>query len=362
MSARAATRGAGPDGDRTPIRVLVVDDSAICREMLVEVIRRDPRLALAGVASDGEEAVRRTVELAPDIVTMDLAMPGLDGIGATRAIMERCPTPILVITGHPFQSGRNMTFEALAAGALDLLVKPDFAEIGELDRLAEDLGPLLRFLAAIEPRRSGRTDTSGPRVRPRPIDVVAIAASAGGPGVVRQLLANLPRSFPAGIVICQHICEGFDEDFARWLDEATELDVRLAHDRDEIRAGEALVAPGEAHLRAMPGGRLRLVGAEPIAGHRPSADVLLSSIAAQHGRRSCGVVLSGMGDDGVSGLRDMRAAGALTVAQDEGSSVVWGMPGAAVQAGLVDLVLPAARIGTTLLEACKAAGAEATAG
>jgi two-component system chemotaxis response regulator CheB len=344
-----------------PVRVLVVDDSPVCRDLLAELLSTDPGLTLVGMARDGEEALRRTEELRPDVITMDLRMPVMDGVEATRRIMAIRPTPILVLTGHPFQAGRDLAFEALEAGAADLRLKPELGNFIEVERLREDLGSLIRTLAA----RSAVATVVVPAARELPrrdLSIVAVASSAGGPAAVLQFLQGLPPRFPAGVVVVQHIAEGFDADFARWLDSECTSTVRLAVDGDEVRPGLVLVAPSEAHVRAMPGGRLRLILGAPIAGHRPSADVLLSSAARQHGERAAGVVLSGMGEDGVAGLAEIRACGGLTLAQDEGTAVVWGMPGVAVRRGLVDLVAPAGDLGAALGRACGLAASDAAGG
>ena len=345
--------------DNAPVRVLVVDDSPLGRDLLVQLLAADARLEVAGVAVDGEDAVRQVHALHPDVITMDLRMPVLDGIEATRRIMDERPTPILVLTGHAFQAGRSVTFDAIRAGALDLMVKPDLGDPAALERLAGDLSRLLRFLAVIEvqhhPRRSLQVtppESEQPAFRPREVGVVAMAASAGGPGAVLQVLSGLPADFPAGVVLVQHLAEGFDSEFVAWLDSEVAIEVRLARHDDEVRPGTVLVAPTGSHLRLMGGGTCKLIHGAPLGGYRPSADVLLSSAARVHGDGACGVLLSGMGDDGVSGLEEIRTRGGLTFAQDEGSSVVWGMPGAAVERGIVDAVLPVAEIAPALVEAC----------
>lgn len=335
-----------------PVRVLVVDDSPLCRDLLAQLLAADSRLEVVGSAADGEEAVRQVHALRPDVVTMDLQMPVLDGIGATRRIMDERPTPILVLTGHRFQAGRDVTFEAIRAGALDLMTKPDLADSAALERLRGDLSRLLRFLAGVEvshhPAPAAPPPAPAPELEPRELRVVAIAASAGGPGAVHQVLAGLPAGFPAGVVVVQHLAEGFDAEFAAWLDSEVELPVRLAAHDDELRPGRVLVAPSGSHLRLMGGGTCKLIPGAPISGYRPSADVLLSSAARVHGAAACGLILSGMGEDGVNGLAEIRARSGLALAQDEGSSVVWGMPGAAVERGLVEAVLPLAAIAPTL--------------
>lgn len=332
-----------------PVRVLIVDDSPVCRDLLASFLSRDPEVVLAGVAVDGSDAVEKVAELRPDVVTMDLKMPVMDGIEATRRIMARTPTPILVLTGFPVQSGRDMTFEAIRAGALDLMVKPDLGNLDEVEKLRGDMTRLIKFLARVEVKRHAHADPPPPApAEPRRVSAVAIASSAGGPGAVHGILSELPGDFPAGIVLVQHIAEGFARDFASWLDRESALEVRVAQDGDVVRPGAALVAPDEAHLRLMPGGTCRLFRSAPIGGYRPSADVLLSSVARLYGPAACGVILSGMGEDGVAGLADIHGRGGLTFAQDEDTAVVYGMPGVARERGVVDAVLPPSRIATEL--------------
>jgi two-component system chemotaxis response regulator CheB len=336
---------------------LVVDDSPLCRDLLAQLLGADPRLEVVGLAVDGEDAVRQVHELRPDLVTMDLRMPVMDGIESTRRIMAERPTPILVLTGHPFQAGRDVTFDAIRAGALDLMVKPDLGDPVALDKLRGDLSRLIRFLATVEvrehPRRLQPAADAPPLELPRrDLSVVAVAASAGGPGAVHRLLSGLPGGFPAGVVVVQHLAEGFDAEFAKWLDAEVELPVRLARHDDEVLPGRVLVAPSGAHLRLMGGGTCKLIPGAPLGGYRPSADVLLSSAARVHGEAACGVILSGMGQDGVAGLEEIRRRGGLTIAQDETSCVVFGMPGAAVERGVVDAVLPLDRIAPALVRVC----------
>jgi two-component system chemotaxis response regulator CheB len=351
MSGASAAEAVRPG----PVRVLVVDDSAVCRDLLAELLSTQEGVELVGMAVNGEEAVRRTLELRPDVITMDLRMPVMDGVEATRRIMHVRPTPILVLTGHPFQAGRDLTFEALQAGAADLRLKPELGNFAEVERLRDDLGALVRVLATRRAMPAGARANPA-SVSPRQISVVAVASSAGGPAAVLQLVAGLPAGFPAGLVIAQHIASGFEEDFARWLDSESPLEVRLAQDGDEIRPGLVLIGPSHAHVRAMPGSRVRLVRGAPIDGYRPSANVLLSSVARQHGERACGVILSGMGVDGVDGIAEIHAQGGLTLAQDEATAVVWGMPGEAVARGCVDCVLPAAELGRLLAATAQRAG------
>lgn len=345
---------AGPVGEPV-VRVLIVDDSPLCRDLLARLLSADERLQVVGLAVDGEDALRQVHALRPDLVTMDLRMPVLDGIGATQRIMDERPTPILVLTGHPFQAGRDVTFDAIRAGALDLMVKPDLGDPAALEQLRGDLSRLIRFLARIEVQRHVPLAAPGGdweepvTLVPRDLGVVAIAASAGGPGAVHRVLSGLPGDFPAGVVVVQHLADGFDAEFAQWLDSEVELEVRLARHDDEVLPGRVLVAPSGAHLRLMGGGTCKLIPSAPLGGYRPSADVMLSSAARVHREAACGLILSGMGEDGVAGLAEIRQQGGLTLGQDEGSCVVFGMPGAAAREGLLDALLPLDEIAPALV-------------
>lgn len=338
--------------DGRKIRVLVVDDSTLCRDLLAEILEADPALELAGSAVDGADAVEKVVDLAPDVVTMDLRMPKMDGIEATTAIMEKRPTPILVLTGHPFQSGRNMTFDAIRAGALDLMIKPDLGVGAEVEQLGSDLARMIKFVAQLDVTQAGAPAASPAEGEKRPIAAVAMAASVGGPRAVHSVLSALPADFPTGIVLVQHITEGFVDEFAAWLDSESELRVRVAEQDDEVVPGQVLVAPAECHVRLMPGGHCKLIRGQPINGYRPSADVLFSSLARVHGELACGVILSGMGEDGVTGLSDIKSRGGLTLVQDEGPDVGEGMPHASREKGAAEHLVALENVAAELVGRC----------
>ena len=338
------------------IKVLVVDDSIICRELLSEILGKDPGIELVGIAGDGKEAVDKTKALKPDLITMDLKMPVMDGIEATQRIMADNPTPILILTAHPFQSGVNMTFKAIEAGALDLVIKPELANQSEIAKMEEELRKLIRFLSKVTvvPRLEGKErekkkDGPGEEVDAKGIEVVAFASSAGGPGALHAILKKLPEGFPAAILIVQHIAEGFTQDFASWLDSECDIPVKLAEDGDEILPGRGIVAPAGEHMRVMSGGIVKLIKGLPIGGYRPSANVLFSSVARNYGRLGAGVMLTGMGNDGVAGFEDIKKHGGFTIVQDEGSSIVYGMPKEAIDKGVVDCVADLERIPSILI-------------
>ena len=328
------------------LRVLIADDSPIVRELLVEVLTASPEFEVVGTASDGDEAAVLTARHAPDAITMDLQMPGSDGFAGIARIMAENPTPILVLS-----SDREALkgFRALSLGALDLMEKPDASE---MSRFAVELPRRLRLLASVPVIRHGRAGrAAAPKVergRAR-IEAVVIGASLGGPRALAAVLAGLPADFSAPIAIVQHISPGFTEGLARWLRTETRLEVVEATDGAALEKGRVLIAPGGVHLRLEPK-RVRLEEAPPISGFCPSVTVLFQSAAQAFGSRACGVILTGMGRDGAEGMQALRQAGATTLAQDEATSAVFGMPRAAIELGVVDQVLALERIPSALVE------------
>lgn len=341
------------------IRVLVVDDSPLFAEMISSVLGADPTLSVVGVATDGRQAVDLARELKPDVITMDIQMPEMNGLEAIEQIMASCPTPILVVSGDPRVHGEEMHFEALRRGALDVLAKDELLTPGAEQQ--EKLREQIKFLAGVTVvrhmglREDQRAVRSRPpsrewkplkvASRPRPQrEVLAIVASTGGPLALAALLTDLPPDFPAGIVVVQHIGRGFIQNLATWLDDVSTLSVRIARDGEQLRPATVLLAPDDQHMTLSSGGRISLEASGPVGGHRPSGTLLLSSVARTYGQRAIGLILTGMGRDGVEGLQAISDAGGVTLAQDEESCVVFGMPKAAIELGAVEQVLPLAEI------------------
>lgn len=325
-------------------RILIVEDSEIVAEILSEALQADGDLQVVGVASDGEQAVDLTLELQPDLITMDIRMPRVDGLQAIERIMAVRPTPILVLTSDPRGQAGELAMEAVRRGALDLMLKPSGWEARAALGVLRDR---VRHLAGVV------LDSRAPRATPRPVETpdavpVAIVASTGGPGAVRAVLAQLPSDLPACVLLVQHIGAEFDLTLARWLNQAVRLPVGLARDRDQLTPGRVLVAPQGRHMELGRDRRVRLKPCGPDDGHCPSGDALLGSIAENCGSRAVGVVLTGMGRDGADGLLRMRRAGAATMAQDEATSVVWGMPRAAVEAGAAQKVVALSEVGAAI--------------
>lgn len=331
------------------VRVLVVDDSPIVREILTSILDRQEEFEVVGFAESGSEAARKAAALKPDVISMDLLMPETDGFEGIARIMAETPTPILVLTS---ERGEVAAFRALSLGALDLLEKPP-ADM-DLASYGLQLRRRLRLLASVPVIRHMR-GLKQPRPAPvatRRVELVAIAASLGGPRALTALFKSLPPDFGVPIAVVQHMAEGFTEGLTRWIRQETGRDVREAQEGEPLEPGMIRFAPAGKHL-LLERGRARLEDGPPIHGFRPSATPLFRSAAKSYGPRACGVMLTGMGDDGADGLLELRQAGGTTIAQDEASCVVFGMPRAAIQVGAVETVLPLDRIGAALAEVVK---------
>ncbi len=328
----AARERAGEGIVKRRVRVLVVDDSPLCVDVIARCIATDSRLEVIGRAYDGLRAVELASRLRPSVITMDLHMPRLDGLAAIQRIMRESPTRILVVTSVDDRG--SAAFDALRRGACNLMEKP---RIGEgCEALCARIWALARApWSAPEPRRPP------PPVRaPReaPVSAVGLVASTGGPAALSAILRRLPADFPAPILMVQHLPIGFAPRLARWLDAATPLSVALAQDGERLRPGRVLLAPDERHL-AVEKSMVRLECGPPLSGHRPSGTRLLESLARAFGSSAAGLVLTGMGRDGVDGLAALRQAGGKTAAQDESSSIVFGMPRVALETGAANHAL-----------------------
>jgi two-component system, chemotaxis family, protein-glutamate methylesterase/glutaminase len=344
------------------IRVLVVDDSALMRKLIPTILERDPSIEVIGTAMDGAFALKKIEELHPDVVTLDLEMPRMDGVEALRLIMKRAPIPVIVFSTHS-REGAYSTFKALALGAIDFIAKPKDAAAGHLDAVAEHLIEKIKIAKRaagrkIRPQVALDTQTKAAKIaRPTlpPNRIVAIGTSTGGPNALQFVLSQIPGDFPASILIVQHMPEGFTELFAQRLNECCELDVQEARSGDLLLAGRVLICPGNRHMmvRRMPRGDMAVLSDAPaVNGHRPSADVLFHSVAQEFGLTAVGVIMTGMGDDGAEGLGAIKVAGGMTIAQSEDTCVVSGMPRAAIQKGNATKVAPLDTIGSLLVSQC----------
>jgi len=342
--ARESKRGAR-------LRVLIVDDSAFMRNAVQRLLTNDGRFEVVGQASDGAEGVRLAAQLAPDVISMDFNMPVLNGAGAARQIMAHKPTPIVMLSAHT-REGEVATVEALTAGAVDYVTKPEGEVSANLTAVKDELVQKLMSAAGVnlalrlDAPPSARDSRPNSLRRPAPpgLKLVALAASTGGPAALAELLPSVTLAGRATLLIVQHMARGYTRALADQLAERTRFPVREAEAGAELSAGTAWVAAGDRHLLVDQKSQLALNDGAPVNGVRPSADVTLAAVAQSFGARAMGVILTGMGKDGARGLAQLKAAGGVTVAQDRASSIVYGMPKAAVELGVVDTVAPLSRI------------------
>ncbi len=340
----------------SPIRVMVVDDSGPNRRALISMLGGQPDVQVVAEASDGEEALREALQVRPDVICLDLAMPRMDGFTFLRLLMARQPTPVIVVSSF---SRKVDVFKALELGALDFIAKPEGGP-GRLGRIRDELVQKVRTVRALRMEtleRRAHDATAVPRVSPEPGEILRVAclgASTGGPPALQRILTDLPGHLPMAVLVAQHMPERFTRAFAERVARLVDFRVAEAEDGQPLTAGRAYVAPGGRHLvleRSRSGGpRLRVT--EPRPGERrycPSIDLLFESAAGILGDRVCGVVLTGMGSDGREGLGRIKRAGGLTLAESRETAVVYGMPGEAVAAGGVDEVLPLDAIAARLV-------------
>jgi two-component system, chemotaxis family, protein-glutamate methylesterase/glutaminase len=341
------------------IRVLVVDDSALMRKLIPAILARDPSIEVVGTAMDGAFALKKIEELRPDVVTLDLEMPRMDGMETLRLIMKRAPLPVILFSTHS-KEGAYSTLKALALGAVDFIPKPTDAAAGHLETIADVLIEKIKVAkraagrklppaaVAIDPPNQKKSARS---VLP-PSRIIAIGTSTGGPNALQFVLSQIPADFPCTILVVQHMPEGFTEMFARRLDECCALDVSEAKSGDLLNAGRVLICPGNRHMmvRRMPRGDMAVLSdGPPVNGHRPSVDVLFHSVAQEFALSAVGVIMTGMAEDGAEGLGAIKAAGGVTIAQSEDTCVVSGMPRAAIQKGHANKIIPLEGIGAFLV-------------
>lgn len=331
------------------IRVLIAEDSVTTRELLVAILRSDPGVEIVGEAKSGREAVEMTKRLRPDVITMDIRMPEMDGFEASRQIMVEAPTPIVIVSGSVDVHEIGVSMDALRAGALTVLSKPSGPEAPDFEENSRRFVDTIKAMSQVKVVRrwAEHAPTEPPPRTPvtiarngAPPRVVAIAASTGGPGALARILSELPGDFPLPVLVVQHITPGFVEGFAAWLNAAAFLRVKVAEDGEPLSARTVYIAPDDRHLGVRDASTISVANAPPVDGFRPSGTFLFESVARVFGSSAMAVILTGMGRDGVVGLRAVRQAGGRILAQDEASSVVFGMPGAAVSEGLADASLP----------------------
>ena len=352
-----------------PIRVLVVDDSALMRKLIPQILETDTSIQVVGTAMDGNFGLRKIVDLKPQVVTLDLEMPGMDGIEMLKEIMRRHRLPVILVSSHTTQ-GAAVTLKALSLGAFDFVAKPSDVSsrmpeiarelISKIKAAAQSRG--IHLSTPVTPPVTARRRKATPGVQRPATKVVAIGVSTGGPQSLQYVLSQFPPDFAGSIVVVQHMPEGFTEMFARRLDECSPLVVKEAQSGDLLLAGRVLIGPGNRHLKVkrLPLGDIAILSDDPrVNGHRPSADVLFRSVAEEFGSRGIGVLMTGMGEDGATGLGSMKAAGGLTIAQSENSCVVFGMPKAAIDRGHAMRIVDLDAIANTLQAQCSERAAAA---
>ena len=337
------------------IRVVVAEDSLTVRELLVEILESDPEIKVVGQAKNGAEAVELAARLKPDLITMDVHMPVMDGFEATKEIMVQAPRPIIIVSSSASHEDVELSFNAMRAGALMVVAKPDNPQSALFDGRREQFLAMAKAMSQVKvvrrwaPRTQLVTPPVGVRRAPGArLRLVAIAASTGGPAALQRILADLPGDFPVPILVVQHIATGFVAGLADWLGSGCNLRVKVAEGGEQLRGRTVYLAPEDRQLGAHADDRILVADAPPVKGFRPSATFLFQSAARAYGAALGAIILTGMGNDGVEGLKAVKGAGGVVLAQDEASSVVYGMPREAVEAGVVDAVVSIGEVAARL--------------
>jgi two-component system chemotaxis response regulator CheB len=327
------------------IRVLIVDDSALMRDALKSILESDGSIEVVGTAKNGMEGVEKAMALKPNVITMDLKMPMMDGLEAVERIMEENPIPIVVVSSMDIK----IIVRALAIGAMDFV-----PVTGDMNAIANDLLSKVKIASRIKPIRRLKVRTAPPvRVfkRPEELKVLAIGISTGGPQALQAVLSHLPADFPGAVLIVQHMSKGFIGGLVEWLKYSTKSEIKVAADRDQIKSSTILIAPDDCHMEAGGDGRIHLTqNTDRTIVHIPSIDVMMKSVADSYGRNAIGLIMTGMGKDGVEGMRAIKKAGGMTIAQDEKTSTIFGMNKVAIECQCVDRVVPLERIVDEILD------------
>ena len=336
-----------------PIKVLVVEDSPVVRDLLSYILSSDPGIQVIGAAATGEEAIRAAARLRPDLITMDVNMPGINGFDATRRIMETCPSPIIIVSASYDPKDLAKTFQAVEAGALTFLPPPLGIGHPEFRGRADELIRTVKLMSEIKVvRRWPKSPAKpAPRIevkRTKKIEVLALGASTGGPLVLKKILEGLGAGFPVPVLMVQHMSPGFVTGLAEWLQQSTRFPVRVAQHGEQIRPGQAYLAPDGLHMGVDRFGRIELSNQAPVNGMRPAISSLFRSVTEFYGPSAVGILLTGMGADGAAEMAVMKAQGAITIAQDKESSVVHGMPGEAIKLGAATYILAPEKIAELL--------------
>lgn len=339
------------------INVLVVEDSPTQAEFLSYLLNSDPNIRVVGVARDGEQAIEAAFGKRPDVITMDINMPRMNGFDATRQIMETAPTPIVIVTASHDPKDMQNTFLALEAGAVVVVAKPLGSDGFTFDETARELIRTVKLMSEVKvikrwPRRK-ESVAAMPKLelktRTEEIKIIAIGGSTGAPVILQTILSSLPKDFPVPLVIVQHMSAGFTQAFVQWLTASTGFPVHMAVHGQKIKSGNAYVAPDGFQMGLEARGCIALSSDEPEQSIRPSVSFLFRSVLKTFGANSLGILLSGMGKDGAKELKVMKEEGALTLVQDKESSVVYGMPGEAVKLNAASYVLSPANIASVII-------------
>lgn len=343
------------------IKVLVVDDSAFMRRVVSDLINSDPALEVVGTARNGEEALKLILDKQPTVVTMDVEMPGKDGISTVEQIMKTSPVPVVMLSSQTY-AGAEATINALQKGAVDFVPKPSGSISLDIHKVKEQL------ISKIKVAAKARVGKPAPRFIPftlvksacikqdsfSPKGIIAIGTSTGGPKALQEVLPRFPENLAASVLIVQHMPPGFTKSLADRLNSLSRIQVKEAEDQEELLGGTAYIAPGNYHMKVAKtlSGKffINLTQEPPVSGHRPSVDVLFLSVAEQRGIPVTAVILTGMGQDGKKGMIEIKKAGGRTIAEDASTAVVYGMPKAAVEAGCVDQVVPLQKVGAEILK------------
>lgn len=334
------------------IDVVIVEDSQVTLEFLMQILSRDPIIRVVGVAKTGEDAIEMVKRYHPQVVTMDIELPKMNGIEATKAIMQAWPTRIIIVTS--FESKNlDLTFKAMSAGAVSIVAKPKGFGNSESEKMIKELITTIKLMSEVPvvKQRIVNTPNKNNTILPlkNSIKLIAIGASTGGPPVLQTILSGLAKNFPAPILIVQHISEGFVQGLADWLTVSTGFPVHIAENGIIPMAGNVYLAPDNDHLIVSKNGGLELNKDAPDHNLRPSIDHLFKSVAKVFSQEAIGMLLTGMGRDGADGLKSMYDSGAITIAQDEMSSLIFGMPNEAIKTGGVSFILPPNKISETLM-------------
>jgi len=351
------------------VRVVVVEDSLTVREFLVHILSSDPEIEIVATAGTGVAALEAVKRTRPDVITMDIHMPKMNGLDATRMIMQTQPTPIVIVSGALDVVETASVFQAFEAGALAVLPKPFGLEHPQYEKSAADIVQTVKLMSEVKVVRRRSPLLQGEALPAAPltaepqrrgarteVQLVAIGASTGGPPVLQRILSGMPKDFPLPVLIVQHIATGFTQGFVEWLAQSSSLPVELPTHGQRVSPGRVVVAPDGFHMTVGADGRISLSSDEPENGLRPSVSRLFRSVAKAYGRRAIGVLLTGMGKDGAVELKLMKEQGAVTIAQDKDTSVVHGMPGEAIRLGGATYILSPEKIAVALTSLAAAAG------